>query len=330
MRVLKDISLSLPRGKVLGLVGENGAGKSTLMNLVGGVVPPDSGQMLLDGQPYAPRSPGDANDAGMAFIHQELNLFTNLSIAENIFINGFPRLSWLPMLNRSAMRSQTRQFLDAVDLQVSPDTLVEKLSPGERQLAEIAKALSFNAQLIIFDEPTTSLTARETERLFAMIERLRSDGASIVYISHILGDVMRLADEIAVLRDGELVGHGRKDEFTIGRMISLMVGRNIEQLYPQRTATANDCTGARGARRITDRASSSRSTLRCTRARCWASLGLMGSGRTELARILFGMDSYERGEIMVNGKPHDKAVSARTALTSAWPLSPRTGVKKGC
>ena len=117
------------------------------------------------------RTPGDANDAGVAFIHQELNLFTNLSIAENIFINGFPRLSWLPMLNRNAMRGKTRQYLDAVDLQVSPDTLVEKLSPGERQLAEIAKALSFNAKLIIFDEPTTSLTARETDRLFTLIEQ---------------------------------------------------------------------------------------------------------------------------------------------------------------
>jgi ribose transport system ATP-binding protein len=305
VRVLKNISLDLPRGKVMGLVGENGAGKSTLMNLVGGVVTPDSGQMLLDGQPYAPRSPGNANDAGVAFIHQELNLFTNLSIAENIFINGFPRLSWLPMLNRNAMRSQTRQYLDAVDLQVSPDTLVEKLSPGERQLAEIAKALSFKARLIIFDEPTTSLTARETDRLFALIERLRSDGASIVYISHILGDVMRVADEIAVLRDGELVGQGRKDEFTVGRMISLMVGRDIKQLYPQRTAKATTVP-ALEVRGVSQTGIVEQIDFTLYKGETLGVFGLMGSGRTELARILFGMDSYERGEIVVNGKPHDK------------------------
>ena len=287
------------------MVGENGAGKSTLMNLVGGVVPPDSGQMLLDGQPYAPRTPGDANDAGVAFIHQELNLFTNLSIAENIFINGFPRVSWLPMLNRNAMRGKTRQYLDAVDLQVSPDTLVEKLSPGERQLAEIAKALSFNAKLIIFDEPTTSLTARETERLFTLIERLRSDGASIVYISHILGDVMRLADEIAVLRDGELVGHGRKDEFTVGRMISLMVGRDIKQLYPERTAPADDRAGAGSTRRVADRYRRA-DRLYAVQGRNAGHLRADGFRPHRAGAHPFGMDSYERGEIKVNGKAHDK------------------------
>jgi ribose transport system ATP-binding protein len=305
VRVLKNVSLSLPRGKVLGLVGENGAGKSTLMNLVGGVVTPDSGQMLLDGQHYAPRTPGDANDAGVAFIHQELNLFTNLSIAENIFINGFPRVSWLPMLNRNAMRSRTKQYLDAVDLRVPPDTLVEKLSPGERQLAEIAKALSFHARLIIFDEPTTSLTARETDRLFTLIERLRSDGASIVYISHILGDVMRLADEIAVLRDGELVGHGSKDEFTISRMISLMVGRDIKQLYPERMASAT-AIPALEVRGVSQTGIVEGIDFTLHQGETLGIFGLMGSGRTELARILFGMDSYEQGEILVNGRQHDK------------------------
>lgn len=301
--VLRDINLSLPRGKVLGLVGENGAGKSTLMNLVGGVVTPDRGEMLLDGQPYAPRSPGAANNSGVAFIHQELNLFTNLSIAENMFINGFPHVGWLPMLNRSAMRTKTKQFLDAVNLQISPDTLVEKLSPGERQLAEIAKALSFNARLIIFDEPTTSLTARETERLFILIERLRSDGASIVYISHILGDVMRLADQIAVLRDGELVGEGRKQDFTVGRMISLMVGRDIKQLYPSRSAMPTT-QPALEVRNVSQTGIVEQITFTLHQGETLGVFGLMGSGRTELARILFGIDGCEQGEIVVNGKSH--------------------------
>jgi len=312
VRVLKDISFSVPRGKVLGLVGENGAGKSTLMNLVGGVVAPDSGHMLLDGKPFAPRTPRHANDAGVGFIHQELNLFTNLSIAENIFIDGFPRLSWLPVLNRARMRSQTRQFLAAVDLEMSPDTLVEKLSPGERQLAEIAKALSFDAKLIIFDEPTTSLTARETDRLFALIERLRSNGATIVYISHILGDVLRLADEIVVLRDGELVGQGPTADFTVGRMIALMVGRDIKQLYPPRTSAPlpDPALEVKGLSQI---GIVEKITFALHKGELLGIFGLMGSGRSELARILFGLDTYARGEIWVDGKRQAKS-SARHSI----------------
>ena len=310
--VLKDINFSVPRGKVLGLVGENGAGKSTLMNVVGGVVAPDGGHMLLDGQPYAPRTPRHANSAGVGFIHQELNLFTNLSIAENIFIDGFPRVSWLPVLNRAQMRSQTRQFLAAVDLELSPDTLVEKLSPGERQLAEIAKALSFDAKLIIFDEPTTSLTARETERLFALIDRLRSNGATIVYISHILGDVMRLADEVAVLRDGELVGYGSKAEFTVSRMIALMVGRDIEQLYPLRTSAPLP-EPALEVKGLSQTGIVESISFALHKGELLGVFGLMGSGRSELARILFGLDAYERGEIWVDGKLQDKS-SARHSI----------------
>ncbi len=314
VRVLKEITLGVPRGKVLGLVGENGAGKSTLMNLMGGVHAPDGGQMLLDGKPYAPRTPSDANDAGIAFIHQELNLFTNLSIAENIFINGFPRMGWLPFLNRGHMRARTRQFLDAVELDVAPDTLVEKLSPGERQLAEIAKALSFDARIIIFDEPTTSLTARETERLFRLIDRLRGDGASIIYISHILPDVMRLADEIAVLRDGELVAHGQKDEFTTNRMISLMVGRSIEQLYPVRSATPST-TRALEVAGLSQRGIVENINFTLYKGEILGVFGLMGSGRSEMARILFGLDDHERGEIWVEGKPFAKPSARRSIDT---------------
>lgn len=311
VRVLKGITLGVPRGKVLGLVGENGAGKSTLMNLLGGVHAPDQGRMLLNGAPYTPRTPSDANAAGIAFIHQELNLFTNLSIAENIFIDSFPRWRWLPVLNRSHMRARTKQFLDAVELHVSPDTLVEKLSPGERQLVEIARALSFDARIIIFDEPTTSLTARETERLFRLIERLRSDGASIIYISHILSDVMRLADEIAVLRDGELVAHAPKEEFTINRMIALMVGRAIEQLYPPRRAapTTMPVLEVQG---VSQQGIVEEITFTLHKGEILGVFGLMGSGRTELARILFGLDDYTRGEIRVAGKPYTQPSARRS------------------
>ncbi len=306
VQVLTDISLGLPRGQVLGLIGENGAGKSTLMNLVGGVVFPDSGRIKLNGQPYTPRNPGEASAAGIAFIHQELNLFTNLSIAENMFIDGFPKLGWVPLLNKKLMRDKARDMLAAVDLDVSPDTLVEKLSPGERQLVEIAKALSFDAQLIIFDEPTTSLTARETERLFALMNRLRDSGKTMIYISHILQDVLNLVDQIAVLRDGELVDVSPKAEFTIDRMISMMVGRSIEQLYPERAAPplAEKALEIRG---LSQPGIIQNISFDLHKGEILGVFGLMGSGRSEMARILFGLDSYERGQILVDGRPHQKS-----------------------
>ncbi len=312
--VLNDVTLSLAPGRVLGLVGENGAGKSTLMNLLGGVHQPDRGRMTLGGKPHTPRTPSDAYDEGIAFIHQELNLFTNLSIAENIFIDGFPRMGWMPVLNRRQMRSATATYLAAVDLDVTPDTLVEKLSPGERQLVEIAKALSVDARVIIFDEPTTSLTARETEHLFELIERLRADGAAIIYISHILGDVMRVADEIAVLRDGELVDYGEQGDFTIDRMISSMVGRDIKQLYPERisgpTATPVLTVAGLSLQGIIEDIN-----FTLHKGEILGVFGLMGSGRSEMARILFGLEESDRGEISVDGAVQKKH-SARASIAN--------------
>jgi len=174
--VLKGISFAVPDGHTLGLVGENGAGKSTLMNILGGNHQPEAGQMRLAGQPYAPRHPQDATRQGVAFIHQELNLFGNLSIAENLFLTAFPRAGRLPFIHRALLHQRAAALLEQVGLDVPPDTLVEKLSAGEQQLVEIAKALSLEARLIIFDEPTTSLTSQETERLFALLGQLRARG----------------------------------------------------------------------------------------------------------------------------------------------------------
>lgn len=295
---LRDVSLRVRTGRVLGLIGQNGAGKSTLMNIIGGVVQPNHGVMLLDDQPYAPRSPADANRAGIAFIHQELNLFTNLSIAENIFIGDFPRR--LGAIDGSTLRRRTRDLLAQVDLKLAPETVVERLSPGERQLVEIARALHMDAGIIIFDEPTTSLTARETEKLFQMMNRLREAGKTIIYISHILPDVMALADDVAVLRDGELVGAGAKDEFDINRMISLMVGRSIEQLYPPRIS-APSTQPLLETRRLSVSGIVKDIDLTLYQGEVLGLFGLMGSGRTELARILFGLDSFESGEMLVQG-----------------------------
>ncbi len=296
---VRNVSLELPRGHILGLIGQNGAGKSTLMNILGGVIRADQGEMLLNGQPYNPRSPSDAMRAGIAFIHQELNLFTNLTIAENIFIDAFPRMGRWPLLHRARLRQQTEELLHSIGLHLSPNVLVERLSPGERQLVEIAKALSIDADIIIFDEPTTSLTHRETEQLFSIINQLRDAGKTMIYISHILSDVMDIADDIAVLRDGELVGVGSRHEFDINRMISMMVGRSIDQLYPTRTSEPCDDIVLE-VRGISQSGTVENINFALHRGEVLGLFGLMGSGRTELARIIFGLDEFEEGHVIVN------------------------------
>jgi ribose transport system ATP-binding protein len=300
VHALHDISLVVPRGHILGLIGQNGAGKSTLMNILGGVIRPDGGEMLLDGAPYQPRSASDATRARIAFIHQELNLFTNLSIAENLFIDALPRRKPLPLIDRGAIRKRTEELLESVGLTVAPNTIVEKLSPGERQLVEIMKALSIDANIIIFDEPTTSLTARETEQLFGIIERLRAAGKTMIYISHILGDVMDIADDIAVLRDGELVAQGPKDDFDVSRMIALMVGRNLEQLYPVRETEPSDDV-LMDVQNVCQTGIVEDINFTLRKGEVLGVFGLMGSGRTELARLLFGLDEFGTGEVRLNG-----------------------------
>ncbi len=298
---LKDVNFELKKGELLSLIGENGAGKSTLMNIVCGVLKPDAGQLYLEGKPYEPQKPSDATKAGIAFIHQELNLFTNLSILDNVYINSFPKIPGTPIIKKSAMISKVKEVLQAVDLQVSPETIVEKLSPGERQLVEIAKALAGDPQILIFDEPTTSLTARETEKLFAIIERLKAEGRSIIYISHILADVQKLSDQIIVLRDGAITDSGRKEEFTIQRMISSMIGRQIDQLYPEKTNHPSD-QPVLELKDISQKGIVYKINMDVREGEVVGMFGLMGSGRSELARIAYGLDPHETGEIKIHGK----------------------------
>ena len=301
---VRDLSLEIPEGQVIGVVGENGAGKSTLMNMIGGITPPSHGRMLWRGQPYAPTSAADAKAAGIAFIHQELNLFTNLTVAENLFVDGFPHRSGLlrPFIDRRAMRDAASDILARLDLDLPPERALEALSPGERQLVEIARALHRDASLIIFDEPTTSLTARETERLFQVIEGLRRDGRTVIYISHILGDVRRMTDRVAVLRDGRLVGEGPTAEFDIPRMIRTMIGRDLAAVYPQRSAPPRE-RAVLEVRGLSAPGVIENVTLTVREGEILGLFGLMGSGRSELARILMGLDPAERGEAQLQGRP---------------------------
>ena len=300
--VLHEVGFSVAAGEALGLVGENGSGKSTSMNILGGVHQPNAGAMRLDGAPYAPANPKAATAAGIAFIHQELNLFPNLTIEENLFIDSFPRRGALPFINRARIRRQTEELLAQVDLAHRPSTPVSKLSQGERQLVEIAKALSRNARLIIFDEPTTSLTRPEVERLFAIIARLKSRGIGIIYISHALEDVMAVCDSITVLRDGHVAGSAATAEIDVQRIISLMVGRSIDAIYPERTV-APKSEVVLSVRGLSQPGVAEDITFDIHAGEVLGLAGLMGSGRSELARMLFGLDRFARGEIHLGGKP---------------------------
>ena len=308
VQVLHDVALALEPGEVLGLVGENGSGKSTTMNILGGVHQPDRGTMTLDGAPYAPRGPKDAAARGIAFIHQELNLFRNLTVEENLFITGFPKLvAGLPFIDRGKVRERAKQLLAAIDLDVAPGTPLARLSQGERQLVEIAKALGADARIVIFDEPTTSLTARETERLFAQIGRLKARGIGVIYISHILGDVMRLCDHVTVLRDGHVVGSASKAEMSVDRLITLMVGRTIDQIYPPREPAARPGTPVLEVRGLSQPGVVKDISLAVQPGEVVGVSGLMGSGRSEMARILFGLDPFAAGTIAIDGQPLEAA-----------------------
>jgi ribose transport system ATP-binding protein len=349
VRVLRDVTFAVPAGATLGLVGENGAGKSTLMNILGGNLRPDAGRMTLAGGAYAPARPADATAAGIAFVHQELNLFPNLTVGENLFLTRFPRRGPLPLIHRARLAAATVRRLREVGLAAAPDTPVERLSAGERQLVEIARALSFQPRLLILDEPTTSLSDRETRHLFALLEQLRARGLAMIYISHTLEDVLRLSDRIAVLRDGEVVGQGARSEFDVSRLVALMVGRSLTQLYPTRSGTpvkpsvlppvgrdsvepgkelANlDAPLARPSARPNEtlpRAAPPLAVRGLTqpgvvrgisftlaRGEVLGVFGLMGAGRSELARILFGLDPFARGSIHLCGASVDRAPPAR-------------------
>lgn len=308
-KVLRDVSFSMQPGELVGLVGENGAGKSTLMNILGGNVIPDAGRMLLSGQFYQPRSPRDAAAAGIAFIHQELNLFPNLSLAENLFLTRFPAAAGI-LIKQREIRSRAAALLEQVGLECSPDALVEQLSPGQRQLLEVAKSLGANARLLIFDEPTTSLSAKETQVLFALVRKLRAAGASIIYISHALQDVLSLSDAIVVLRDGAVAGSGRRADFDTDKLVSLMVGRNITQFFPPRGEPAQERVLLE-VQNLTEPGIARNISFKLHAGEVLGIAGLMGAGRSEMARILFGLDACREGKIRMDGEPLDQKEARR-------------------
>jgi ABC-type sugar transport system ATPase subunit len=294
--VLKNVSWTVGEAQTVGLVGENGAGKSTLMNILGGNLRPDAGRMRWRDEEFHPTGPASAARVGIAFVHQELNLFPNLTIAENLFLTSFPTRGPVGWIDRRAAEAKATVLLKQVGLECSPSLTVECLSAGERQLVEIAKALGAKPRLMILDEPTTSLSTRESSRLFRLLQQLRREGMALIYISHALGDVLNLCEAIVVLRDGEMVGQGPRESFTLEELITLMVGRSLNQVFPERRPR-------RGTRVLfSARGLSQPGVVRdvsfdLREGEILGLFGLMGAGRSELARILFGLDPCAAGSI---------------------------------
>jgi ribose transport system ATP-binding protein len=299
---LEAVSLDVASGEVVGLVGENGAGKSTLMKVLGGVVAPSGGSITVDGVSHERLTVKSSMAAGIAFVHQELNLFDNLTVAANIFIGREPRRPgsrWLIAERR--MNEMAAPLLEQLGAEFAADTLLANLSLAERQLVEIAKALSLNARLIIMDEPTSSLTVTETERLLTTIRRLRAKRVSIIFISHRLSEVEEIADRVVVLRDGKRVAELHGEEIRPDRMIRHMIGRELKTLYrPPRGKPGAAVLEVQSLRTRYWPGQEVDLTLR--RGEIVGLAGLVGSGRTELARTLFGLDKPVAGSIAIDGK----------------------------
>jgi ribose transport system ATP-binding protein len=301
---LQGVSLHLRRGEVLALTGENGAGKSTLIKVLGGAHPPDEGQILVEGRALRFQSVRDAKRAGIALIHQELMLAPNLDVAGNVFLGNEGRsLGLLSPLRRTAMRTAAVDLLRRVGLGHSPDTPVSSLTVGEMQMVEIAKALALRARIIVMDEPTSSLTAGESRKLFQIIRQLRSEGIGIVYISHRMEEVLDLADRVTVLRDGRHVGDLDRTEATHEKIVALMVGRELSANYfPPRPERAPS-EPVLAALSLLVPGAPAPVSFSASRGEIVGFAGLVGSGRTELMQTLFGATPALGGSIQLEGRP---------------------------
>ena len=302
---LENVSLAVSSGEVVGLVGENGAGKSTLMNILGGLVAPTSGAIHVDGISRALLTVAEAIGAGIAFVHQELNLFDNLDAAANVLIGREPLFGGpLRLIDRRKLYASVLPLLELLGVDFKPDTLVSSLSLARRQLLEIAKALSLNSRLVIMDEPTSSLTLAETARLMRVIAGLKARGVAVIFISHRLNELTECAGRVIVLRDGKLVGQLEHEEITHSAMIRLMIGRDLKSLYvPPAAAPGASLLEVAGAR--TEAYPDHMVSLSLRQGEILGLAGLVGAGRTELARAIFGVDRLLAGAISLDGKPID-------------------------
>ena len=300
VQALRDVHLDVKRGEIHALMGENGAGKSTLMKILAGIYHPDSGTIEIDDQPVTIDTPSKARSLGISIIHQELNLAPSLSVAENISLGREPHTAggWLDArtMNRNAQR-----MLEQIGASFPPTTVVGTLSIAQQQLVEIAKSLSENARILVMDEPTASLSERETQKLFDIIRTLRQQDIAIIYISHRMSEVYELADRVTILRDGQYVGTLEGEAINADELIRRMVGRSLNDLYVHDVIDPGEIVLE--AKNLTDGHGIGPASLTLRRGEIVGLSGLIGAGRTELARLLFGADRASGGEIRMHNQP---------------------------
>jgi ribose transport system ATP-binding protein len=326
---LQGVSLSLKIGEVLALMGENGAGKSTLMKILGGVQSPDEGEISIDGDPVVLSSVKDSKDQGIALIHQELMLAPNLDIASNIFLgNEGARAGLLGPLRRSKMNLRAAELLARVGLVMPVTTPVSRLTAGQMQMVEIAKALSTNARIIIMDEPTSSLASAESEQLFKIIRRLKQDGIGIIYISHRMQEVMALSDRITVLRDGRYVGELEREEASHEKVVAMMVGRELSSQYFPEKHVQTSTEVMFEVRDLLVPGAPERVSFSARKGEILGFAGLIGAGRTELMEAIFGVTPALSGQMKLDGKDYHPD-EPRSAIDSGVYLAPEDRKRHG-
>lgn len=299
VQALDKVDLQLRSGTVHALMGENGAGKSTLMKILMGLISDYEGDIILRGRKVAHRGVRQSLDLGIAMIHQELSYVPHMSIAENVFLGKEARRGWAWVDKRACLRG-TQDLLQSLDLDLDPHALMKDLSVAQQQMVEIAKALSYDAEIIIMDEPSSALADREVERLFGMISDLKGRGCAICYISHKLDEVFQIADEVTVLRDGQVIGSCPTERVQEDELIRMMVGRELQDVFPQATAQAGG--------QILSVKNLGRSgvfqdiSFTVSAGEIIGLAGLMGAGRSDVVRSLFGLDPYDRGQIFIRGQ----------------------------
>ena len=298
VRALDDVSFNLTSGEVLALLGENGAGKSTLMKILSGVYTRDNGTMEIFGKEYGDLTPKQAQEVGVAIIHQELNMCRNLSVAENMFLGR--ELSGKITLDNRRMRQEAKQILDDLKIDIDPDQTVGDLPVSKQQMVEIAKALSINAKILIMDEPTSALTAKEIEDLFRIIRKLKSEGRGIVYISHRLEELAEIVDRVTIMRDGQYITSGNFSDMSMDQIITNMVGREIKEKFPrvlcEKGKKVFEVKHLNAGRMVRD------INFSLYEGEIVGFAGLMGAGRTETTRAIFGADAKDSGEIWLDGQ----------------------------
>ena len=297
VKALNNVQLKIKKGEVHVLVGENGAGKSTLMKILNGVYSKDTGEIIFKGKPMEIRNPREAQEAGISIIYQELNLIPKLSIAENIFLGREP-LKKNRMIDWKLIYKNTEELLIRLDIDLDPTTKINRLGIAQQQMIEIAKALSFKSDVIVMDEPTSALTDKEINKLFTVIKQLKKSGVAIIYISHRLEEIKQIGDRLTVLRDGNYIGTYEVKDIDIDTIIQLMVGRKVDEKYPKEHAEISDT--------VLDVCNLKNAKLKnisfsLKKGEILGLAGLMGAGRTELARAIFGADPIDSGEIYING-----------------------------